>query len=193
MKKIILIILVVALFLTSVNIILASSGNKTITITYRNISIYINGVKKVPSNEPFIYNSSTYVPLRFVSEALDKEVKWDGTTNRIDINDKSASTGEWKKVIEFSGSSSGNTKPFTIHSKTWKIVYSGRETIEGYGDLGFFVCLTSDPDSYEEYVSGGAFKNGNLSGEAYIYKGNNAFFLKISSANCEYTVTVYEQ
>jgi len=121
MKKIALIILAVALFLTSVSIILASSGNKTITITYRNISIYINGAKKLPSNEPFIYNSSTYVPLRFVSEALDKEVKWDGIANRIDINDKSVSTREWKKVIEFTGGDSLKTKPFTIHSKTWKV------------------------------------------------------------------------
>ena len=99
MKKVAIFVVVVALFLTSIGIAYATLGNKTITITYRNISIYINGVKKVPSNEPFIYNSSTYVPLRFVSEALDKEVKWDGTTNRIDINDKSQNNSQDDPIV----------------------------------------------------------------------------------------------
>ena len=99
MKKVVLVILVAVLLLASVSIVYATLGNKTITITYRNISIYINGVKRVPSNEPFIYNGSTYVPLRFISEALNKEVKWDGTTNRIDINDKSQNNSQDDPIV----------------------------------------------------------------------------------------------
>jgi len=193
MKKIILIILVVALFLTSVNIILASSGNKTITITYRNISIYINGVKKVPSNEPFIYNSSTYVPLRFVSEALDKEVKWDGTNNRIDINDKSASTGEWKKVIEFTGGDSLKTKPFTIHSKTWKVTYAAQAINSEVSNLFMFEPYRVG----EDFGSGsviGSFENGKVNlNEAFVYEGKGDFYLDISVLNCTYDIIVYEQ
>ena len=192
MKKIALIIFAVALFLTSVSIILASSGNKTITITYRNISIYINGVKKVPSNEPFIYNSSTYVPLRFVSEALDKEVKWDGTANRIDINDKSASSGEWKKVTEFTGSDSVKTKPFFIHSNTWKITFKA-EMIqkEGSGYFAFDVYRVGE-DLYSESVSG-TFIDGKVNNETYIYEGKDNFYLDIDAANCTYDIIVYEQ
>ena len=193
MKKIVLIILAVALFLTSVGIILASSGNKTITITYRNISIYIDGTKKVPDDEPFIYNGRTYVPLRFVSEALDKEVKWDGATNRIDINDKSTSTEEWKKVIEFTGGDSVKTQPFTIHSKTWKIAYSVKENYAGLGVFGFFVYSTSDPEGTSVGSAIATFKNGIASNETYIYEGGKSYFLDISAANCEYTITIYEQ
>ncbi len=32
----------------------------------------------------------TYVPLRFVAESLGKDVIWDGSLNRVDINDKQA-------------------------------------------------------------------------------------------------------
>jgi hypothetical protein len=93
MRKIIIVSLVAVLCISIfVNVVYGVLGNKTITVTYRNISIYINGKKTTPSSEPFIYNGSTYVPLRFVSETLDKEVKWDGTNNRIDINDKTQSS-----------------------------------------------------------------------------------------------------
>ena len=191
MKKVAIFVVVVALFLTSIGIAYATLGNKTITITYRNISIYINGVKKLPSNEPFIYNSSTYVPLRFVSEALDKEVKWDGTTNRIDINDKSASTGEWKKVIEFTGGDSVKTQPFTIHSKIWKIIFTGQQ-IGDYGAAFDFYVYKVGEDNFIDSATG-TFKDKKLNNETYIYIGNSNFYLEISALFCTYDITIYEQ
>jgi hypothetical protein len=191
MKKVAILVLVILLILASIGIAYATLGNKTITITYRNISIYINGVKKVPSNEPFIYNSSTYVPLRFVSEALDKEVKWDGTNNRIDINDKSASSGEWKKVIEFTGGDSIKTKPFTIHSKTWKVVFTGQQ-IGDYG-AAFDFAVYKVGDEFSTDSATGTFKDGKLNNETYIYTGNSDFYLDISALFCTYDIVVYEQ
>ena len=35
-----------------------------------------------------IINDLTYVPLRFIAESLDKDVIWDGSQLRVDINDK---------------------------------------------------------------------------------------------------------
>lgn len=56
---------------------------------YKNITVYKNGTQVNFSNEPFIVDGTTYVPLRDVSEVLDKDVTWDGTTYKIGINDKS--------------------------------------------------------------------------------------------------------
>ncbi len=42
----------------------------------------VNGAVKVLDVPPFIYSGRTYVPLRFVSEALGKEVRWDDQ-NRV--------------------------------------------------------------------------------------------------------------
>jgi hypothetical protein len=88
MNTITVLIAVLCIFVVSANVVVfAAFGTKTITVTYRNITIYVNGQKKTPEEEPFIYNGRTYVPLRFIAEALNKEVKWDGVNNRIDIND----------------------------------------------------------------------------------------------------------
>jgi hypothetical protein len=192
MRKIIIISLVAILCaLIFVSIVYGVLGSKTITVTYRNISIYVNGQKKIPDEEPFICNGRTYVPLRFISEALDKEVKWDDKTSRIDINDKSQSSGEWKKVIEFKSGDSVKTQPFAIHSKTWKITFTAQETYANSGLFDFFAYKVGE-DIYIDSAMG-SFKDGKLNNETYIYEGNGNFYLDITAANCEYTITVYEQ
>lgn len=65
--------------------ILASDGSKTIKAFYQNIKINVNNKEIVPTNEPFILSGTTFVPLRFVSDALDASVKWDGANNTITI------------------------------------------------------------------------------------------------------------
>jgi hypothetical protein len=191
MKKVMIFMLIVLLVLSVVGVVYSSLSNKTITITYRNISTYVNDQKKISDAEPFIYNGRTYVPLRFISEALNKEVTWNETNSRIDINDKSQSSGEWKKVIEFKSGDSVKTKQFTIHSKTWKVVFIGQETITDLGYFHFFAYKVGEDFSTDSAT--GTFKDGKLNNETYIYEGNGNFYLDISAANCEYAITVYEQ
>lgn len=45
----------------------------------------VNGVKRYMSVSPIIVNGSTFVPLRFVGEASNKEVKWYETSREIKI------------------------------------------------------------------------------------------------------------
>ena len=52
---------------------------------------------------PFIYNGTTYLPVRAISQLLGFEVKWDSTTNSIYIK-----TGD--KVEDIQGSNKENTK-----------------------------------------------------------------------------------
>lgn len=99
MKKTMTFVLIVLLVLGIFDVVYSSLGNKTITATYRNISIYVNGQKVTPEVEPFIYNSRTVVPLRFISEALNKEVKWDSVNNRIDINDVSQNNSQNDPIV----------------------------------------------------------------------------------------------
>lgn len=63
---------------------------KMIQVTYRNISLWVNG-KLIPSEqEPFVYEGRTFVPLRTIAEALDKEVNWNNTENKVLITDKAS-------------------------------------------------------------------------------------------------------
>ena len=70
----------------------AVNGRK-ITATYGGITIYLNGQKQVATDvngktvEPLIYQGTTYVPIRAVSEWLGKTVTWQGSTSSVLIND----------------------------------------------------------------------------------------------------------
>ena len=72
----------------------AASRTKTIDVTYSDIKIYVDGklaaLKDVTGTtvEPFIYNGTTYLPVRAVSEALGKEVGWDGETSSVFIGEQ---------------------------------------------------------------------------------------------------------
>jgi len=67
----------------------AATGSQSISVTYRNIKLYVDGALITPKDvsgnivEPFIYNGTTYLPVRAVGEALGKQVDWDGDTSSV--------------------------------------------------------------------------------------------------------------
>lgn len=75
----------------------AMAAGKMIEVT-SGIKLNIDGAAFVPKDvngntvEVFSYNGTTYVPIRAISEAFNKEVKWDGTAQTVMIG-ASATTG----------------------------------------------------------------------------------------------------
>lgn len=75
-------------------VVFAKSGIETIEALYNNIKIYVDGVKIEPKDatgktvEPFIYNGTTYLPVRAVGEAIGKTVTWDGATQSVYLGEK---------------------------------------------------------------------------------------------------------
>lgn len=67
--------------------IIATTDEKTIELVINNKIASINGKDKVLSVEPKIINDHTYVPLRFVAEALMYEVDWNSMHHIISIID----------------------------------------------------------------------------------------------------------
>lgn len=82
-----------AVVLTS-GVTYAARTTKTIEAFYNNIKIYVDGIKVEPKDavgntvEPFIYNGTTYLPVRAVGEAIGKTVTWDGTTQSVYLGEK---------------------------------------------------------------------------------------------------------
>ena len=74
-------------------ITLAKTGSETLEAWFSDIKIVINGEEIHPKDangntvEPFIVNGTTYLPVRAIGEALQKEVKWDSTTNTVSLDD----------------------------------------------------------------------------------------------------------
>lgn len=84
-----IIIGVVITSLLTGGLVFAKQGAEKIQAMYSDIKIYIDGVKAEPKDangdavEPFIYNGTTYLPVRGVANALGKSVSWDGDTQSI--------------------------------------------------------------------------------------------------------------
>lgn len=80
-----------------------------------NITFLLDGAKWTPKDNngnklsALVYNGSTYVPLRAVSEALDAEVNWDGSTSTITINKSDDNFGIPYKDANNNGNNNGNS------------------------------------------------------------------------------------
>ena len=70
----------------------AAVATKLIEVS-SDVEIYVDGAKMEPTDaggnpvETFIYNGTTYVPLRAVSQSLGKAVSWDGANRRVYIGE----------------------------------------------------------------------------------------------------------
>ena len=73
-----------------------ANTTQTINVIYRNIQLVVNGEPVTPRDaqgrvvEPFIFNGSTFLPIRAVSEALGYEVAWVGATSTAYIGTRFA-------------------------------------------------------------------------------------------------------
>ncbi len=80
--------LMAALVLSASAPALAALAGKWIEV-YTGVDIYIDDVKLDPRDvngdpvEVFVYNGTTYLPVRAVGEAVGKTVQWEGKTNSV--------------------------------------------------------------------------------------------------------------
>lgn len=86
---------------------LAALVEKTIQV-YTGVNVYVDDVKLDPKDangnpvDVFVYNGTTYLPVRAVGEAVGKTVQWEGTTNSVYLGKH---TGEkpavWLKDLDY--------------------------------------------------------------------------------------------
>lgn len=74
----------------------ASVREQLIKAEFADIKLVLDGTTLVPKDaegkivEPFIYNGSTYLPVRAVGEAFDKTVTWDAVSKTATLTSKGA-------------------------------------------------------------------------------------------------------
>lgn len=68
----------------------AASSPKTIEVLFGVKDVKINNVSKMPEQAPFLYEGTTYVPLRYIAENLGSEVQWDEANQTVIIDSKQA-------------------------------------------------------------------------------------------------------
>lgn len=76
----------------------AKNRYEKIDVIYNDIGIVIDGTLLVPTDangnrvEPFIYNGTTFLPVRAIAGAFDKQVRWDSETYTVYIDSRSKET-----------------------------------------------------------------------------------------------------
>jgi hypothetical protein len=82
--------------------VIAKSTSEKIDVTYRNIKIYADGnlVNTSNSNEAFIYNGTTYLPVRAVGDAFNKAVDWDAQNSAVYLGSRPTVTGQPTVLLE---------------------------------------------------------------------------------------------
>lgn len=78
-------VLAAVLVLTSVSYAASYGVYKKIDVLYNNIKIIVNDKTLASDPEPFIYNGTTFVPIRLIGEALGMDVQWDRARNAVVI------------------------------------------------------------------------------------------------------------
>ena len=88
--------ILVMLLLFSVPAALGIGGNnRDISVLYGGVRLVVHGEEIIPQDvngrvvQPFVYQGSTYLPVRAVSEALGYMVDWDGSTRTVFISNES--------------------------------------------------------------------------------------------------------
>lgn len=80
----------------------ANTVYKNIRVQYCGIKLVVNGAPVTPKDangstvEPFIYNGTTYLPVRAVGNALGQDVSWNGNTKTVYIGMNESDTAAKK-------------------------------------------------------------------------------------------------
>jgi hypothetical protein len=64
----------------------ATGGGRTISLTIGSTQATVGGHPELLDVAPFVVSETTYVPLRFVSQALGATVNWNDSTSTVTIN-----------------------------------------------------------------------------------------------------------
>ncbi len=84
--------------------VFAAQRSEMIEVFYDDIEIYVDGQKVDPKDangqtvQPFIYNGTTYLPVRAVGNAIGKDVAWDGVEKVVYLGTKPGDADNWLNV-----------------------------------------------------------------------------------------------
>lgn len=100
-------------------------GVRTIQAVFKNIRICVDGVEMIPRDtagkevEPFIYNGTTYLPVRAVGEAVGKEVTYDGSTNTVYLGKSGVKSYLGQQVTAYQKDYGVNEGSYSIGGNTY--------------------------------------------------------------------------
>jgi len=132
--------------LTTGGALAANTVYKNINVQYNDIKLVVDNVPVTPKDangtvvEPFIYQGTTYLPVRAVGEAIGKKVTWDGASKTVYLGEKPGDTSYLTEVCPpyetYGGSRSYQTSDLESFSMAG-VKYTNGVTI-GQADYALF-------------------------------------------------------
>lgn len=65
---------------------------------YQGIKIFYNGTQLSGTDQPYLINNRTYVPLRLLMDNFGKNIGWDGANNQVIISDNGSSVNDLQQL-----------------------------------------------------------------------------------------------
>ncbi len=138
----------------------ANSGEEMIKAVYKNIKVFVDGQEIDTSGaEPFIYNGTTYLPIRKVGEAFGKAATWNGNTNSVYLGSQ---PGNESCIFDI-------MQPYAMN---YCYLYYGNDTFEAAGaerKNGFYL---DDNSSYITFNLDGKYNGLSFEYVTSIYGAN---------------------
>ena len=144
--RLLVFVLVAVLFAAAAIPAYAALAQKDITV-FSGVRIFVDGAELQPTDvkghdvDAFIYEGTTYVPLRAVGEALDAEVSWNSETKTVYVNSKRVGDDTEEHFAKYDAGSGPfiyNCGPMTLSSKYCTAELDGFTVV--YSEVAF-----SDP------------------------------------------------
>lgn len=144
--------------------VFGSNGTKTIQAIYKNIKIVVDGKELKTDKEPFVYDGTTYLPVRSVAEAVGKEVKWDSKTQTVILGKilEQTQTASDTRKEEFYGVKYEVPKSWgdAVNDSNYRYYYpSGGMLMLQYSDIAISASDLKDKamiEGFAEGLSGGS-------------------------------------
>ena len=92
----------------STRTIIAARDNREIQLTIGSTAAYINGTPINLSQPARVINGSTFVPLRFVADALGANVRWESASRTVIIQDDALNNGDRATIAVGENTTIGN-------------------------------------------------------------------------------------
>jgi len=147
----------------------ADPVSKSITAVYNGIKIVVNGNQVTPKDsdgnivEPFVYDGTTYLPVRAVAQALNQAVDWDGSSSTVYVGTKPQGKGTLLSTLDYARTESADR----INMNGWDGRHSPRWTNDVFKIAG------------TQYSSGIGL-NGSGTNTAYIMYNLNSQYKKLT-------------
>jgi len=179
------IVLSCSLVFTTIGVAASSGIEKISASLNHNIKFVLNGSNWQPKDangnklSALVYNGSTYVPLKAVSEALGAEAKWNSSTSSITIN-----TGDQSGVPYLDGDNSSNNN-------------SGSNSSNSNSNSSNPSSSSNDNDNEDEDSSGpigslGSYGNPVPFNTSFTFSDNYSYEGFETSATYTYSITKTE-